>query len=235
MRLICFAHAGAAASAFSTWHKQLPEQIEVYAVQLPGREARRGEPFARDFAKLVQQLQNVLAPLHDRPVALFGYSLGSLLAFEYARGIARDAEHLIVGAGLAPQRPIEPSMAHLSDAEFLRELDKRYDGIPSLIRTDPELLAYFLPVIRADLDLRSTYRYREQPPLACPITALGGSRDPRVTPDEVAHWRSQTSAAFSSHIYPGGHLFITSALSQVLSLISRTLIPAENVAELSSS
>jgi surfactin synthase thioesterase subunit len=43
MRLFCFHNAGGSASFFTSWATALPTEIEVCAVQLPGREDRRGE------------------------------------------------------------------------------------------------------------------------------------------------------------------------------------------------
>ena len=227
LRLICFAHAGGAASAFGTWHRQLPAHIELRAVQLPGRDIRRKEPFVLDFDALIEQLQLALAPLHDRPVALFGYSLGGLLAFEYARALRRAARpgptHLLVGASRAPQRPTDPAIHKLAQADFIREVRSRYDGIPQAILADPELLAYFLPVIRADLALLASYTYRADDPLTCPITAFGGRDDPRITADEIARWAELTSAGFSTHMFQGGHFFITPSRDQVLTTLAQVL------------
>jgi medium-chain acyl-[acyl-carrier-protein] hydrolase len=230
LRLICFAHAGGGAGAFSTWHRQLPPQIELCAVQLPGRDLRRKEPFVLDMERLVEQLHVALAPLHDLPVALFGYSLGGLVAFEYARALRRAKRpgptQLIVCAARAPQQPADPAIHKLAQADFIREMGSRYDGIPRAVLDDPELLAYFLPVIRADLTLLASYRYRDEPPLACPITAFGGRDDHRITPKEIGFWTQQTSGAFGSRIFPGGHFFITSARDQVLGALVETLTAA---------
>ena len=234
LRLICFAHAGGGAGVFSTWHRALPSQIELCAVQLPGRDLRRKEPFILDLNRLVDELLVALAPMHDRPVALFGYSLGGLLAFEYARALRRAKQpgptQLIVGAARAPQRPPDPAIHKLAQADFVREMGARYDGIPRAVLDDPELLAYFLPVIRADLALLDSYRYRQEPALSCPITAFGGRDDKRITAQEVAFWEAQTSAAFSSRIFPGGHFFMTSARDQLLSALSQTLAAPRSTA-----
>ncbi len=40
LRLFCFPYAGAGASVFREWGKGLPEGVEAFAVQLPGREDR---------------------------------------------------------------------------------------------------------------------------------------------------------------------------------------------------
>src|SRR5205823_4265157 len=112
---------------------------------------------------LLAELLDGLAPAHDRYVALFGYSLGALLAFEYAREVRRigagEPDHLFVAARRAPQLPTDAPIARLSDAEFVRETTRRYDGIPKAILDDPDLLAYFLPAIRGDVTLLESHVY----------------------------------------------------------------------------
>src|SRR5439155_1489615 len=90
IRLFCFAYAGGTASMFRGWQERLPSHVEVCAVQLPGRESRIHEPPMTRMNQLVDSLVPVIAPLLDRPFALFGYSLGAAIAFETARGIKRE-------------------------------------------------------------------------------------------------------------------------------------------------
>src|SRR4051812_17390001 len=154
VRLLCFAHAGGSATAFATWHRELPKDIELCIVQLPGRDQRRDEPHRLDMKPLVVELLGLLAEAHDRRVALFGYSLGALIAFEYARAVRRagagEPDHLFVGARKGPRLQKDTPVSGLPDAGFIGEMTRRYEGIPKVILDDPELLAYFLPTIRAD-------------------------------------------------------------------------------------
>ena len=224
-RLICFAHAGGSASAYNTWHTHLSDSVEVCAVQLPGRYERGKQAFALQMDALTPQLMAALEPLEDRPFALFGYSLGAILAFEYARALRRAGRrqpyHLLVAAARAPHVPVESPIHHLPDASFLRELEDRYGGVPSAARADPQLLAYFLPVIRADLQLLASYRYRDEAPLACPLTALGGNTDVCVSAADLEQWRKHSTSSFESHVFPGGHFFITGSLQAAMSLVTR--------------
>jgi medium-chain acyl-[acyl-carrier-protein] hydrolase len=213
LRLLCFPHAGGSATAFATWHRDLPETVEVCAVQLPGRDERRTEARRTELAGLVAELVPALRELHDRPVALFGYSLGALVAFEYARALRRSGSpaprHLFVAARKAPQLPNDPPIHALPDAQFIREANRRYDGIPRVILDEPELLAYFLSIIRDDAKLFESYRYASDEPLACPITALAGTADPMVTRETLEPWATQTEGPFRTALFPGGHFFIT--------------------------
>jgi surfactin synthase thioesterase subunit len=209
------------------WGRLLPPEIEVHSVQLPGRETRRNEAPIVEMAHLQEQLATALASLHDRPVALLGYSLGALVAFEYARTLRRRGLpaplQLLVAASRAPQDSVHEPISHLPRPEFLRVITQRYDGIPKPILDDPELLDYFLPVLLNDLRLLEAYGYAEEAPLACPITAFGGTDDPRVTAQQLDAWAGQTSAGFQSRIFPGGHFFAATQRDAFLSAIGDAL------------
>src|SRR5579863_61378 len=84
MRLICFPYAGAGTSIFRNWAGHIPEDIEICAVQLPGKERRLGEPPSRRLPVVAADLAGLLAGTTTQPYSFFGYSLGALIAFELA-------------------------------------------------------------------------------------------------------------------------------------------------------
>src|SRR4051794_34726781 len=55
-RLFCFPHAGAGASAYRLWPNGLPTDLEVCAIQLPGRESRLREASLDSIPALVHAL-----------------------------------------------------------------------------------------------------------------------------------------------------------------------------------
>src|SRR3954464_7409954 len=56
LRLFCFHHAGGGPGVFRTWPDDLPAEVEVCPVLLPGREARRGEPCETNLDRLADHL-----------------------------------------------------------------------------------------------------------------------------------------------------------------------------------
>ena len=84
-RLLCFPHAGGSASYFFPLSSALAPEFDVYAVQYPGRQDRYKEPLVDDIDDMADQAYEALEPLIDAPVALFGHSMGAVLAFEVAR------------------------------------------------------------------------------------------------------------------------------------------------------
>src|SRR5438477_7054516 len=158
VKLLCFPYAGGPASAFRSWADVLPPDVDVWPVQLPGRGSRFREPLLREPDLLVTAIADGLRPHLDQPFALFGHSMGGLIAFELSRELRRRGwpgpRLLAVSGHEAPQRPDpDPPIAHLSDDLFLHEIRTRYDGIPDEVFAEKELLAVLLPVLRADVTL----------------------------------------------------------------------------------
>jgi medium-chain acyl-[acyl-carrier-protein] hydrolase len=221
VRLFCFPYAGAGASAYRAWQAALPPEIDVCAVQPPGRENRFREPAATSLPELVADAGRALPPLLDKPFAFFGHSLGALVAFELARLLRRREGllpiQLFVSACRAPQRPDpHPPLHGLPLGDFIREVGDRYDAIPAAVAENEELLQLVMPAVKADFEAFETYRYTEDAPLDCPIAALGGTHDHYATQEEIEDWRSQTRGAFRLRLHSGGHFFLQGAERAVL-------------------
>lgn len=229
LRLFCFPYAGGGATTVAAWPRELPGEIEVVAVQPPGREARLAEePFSRLDA-LVDAMARELAPLFDKPFAFFGHSNGALMAFELARKLRRDGRRMpaavIVSGRPAPQIVLtEPVIHDLPDAEFIQEL-RRFAGTPEELLANKELMALLMPLLRADFALGETYRFIPEPPLDVPFAAFGGERDAEVTPAHVEAWREQAAGEFTYTMFPGDHFFVNGDRELVLQELTRILRP----------
>lgn len=229
LRLFCFPHAGVGASAYRAWAGLVPDTVEVRAVQLPGRESRLREPCVTAMPALVEDVAAALEPLlFDRPFALFGHSMGALLAFETARRLARVPGaaplHLFASARRAPHLPARSRpIADLEEGAFLDEIRKRYDGVPREVLEEPDLLALLLPALRADLALIESYKFEAAAPLECPITVYGGADDLEARDDELSAWRVHTRGTFGLRMFPGSHFFIRSSTAAVTADLSGVL------------
>jgi medium-chain acyl-[acyl-carrier-protein] hydrolase len=221
LRLFCFHHAGAGASAFRPWIAPLGAAgVAVCAVQLPGRENRFLEPAHTRLAPLLEALLPQLEPHLRRPYALFGHSMGALVAFAAARALraagAPGPARLHVSGRIAPQLSDPRGRLHdLPDEDLLAEL-RVLGGVPAAVLDNRELMALQLPLLRADLAVNETYRHVAEAPLDVPITAFGGIDDPKVDEHELRGWARQTRAGFRLCLLPGGHFFVATALSLLL-------------------
>lgn len=226
LRLLCFPFAGGGTSVFRTWPDALPANVELLAVELPGRDTRFKEQPVAQLAPLVTALAGAVTPLLQAPFAIYGHSLGALLGFGLARELRRRSfrppMHLFVSGRRAPQLREPSPMYNLPDPEFLAAL-RRLGGIPDAVFQATELMAVYLPILRADITLSEAEVVAPEEPLACPITALGGLTDERASIDELDAWRVQTSAGFERETFPGGHFFLQSERTAFLGSLSRRL------------
>jgi medium-chain acyl-[acyl-carrier-protein] hydrolase len=210
--LLCFPYAGAGASVFRKWQPMLAPTVAVLPVQLPGRSTRLAERPRTRLLELAGEIAEALAPNLDCPYALFGYSLGALVAFEFARELRRRGApapgHFFACARRAPCLPETDGHVHdLPDAAFIEAVGARYEAIPAEVAAEPDLMGLLLPALRADFEMLETYVYRDEPPLDCPITAIAGIDDLRATAHEIEAWGRETRVAFSVRRFPGGHFF----------------------------
>nr|APD71699.1 type I polyketide synthase 5 [Streptomyces sp.] len=228
LRLICLPYAGGGASVFRQWGEWLPGHVEPWAVQLPGREDRLTEKPVDDLESVVDALEESLLPLLDRPFALFGHSMGAIVAWQLAGRLRARRDIVPSHVFVAGCRP--PNLARagrpwhrLPDAELVDEL-RRMRATPEEILSEPELLRLFLPTIRADLAVAETYPAPETRP-AGPVTAFAGAGDALVTPEQLRRWGELTDGPFDLEEFPGGHLFLTDNGKAVVEQIVRRIGP----------
>jgi surfactin synthase thioesterase subunit len=225
LRLLCLPYAGGGAAIFRAWPSLLPPDVEVCAIQLPGRESRFREPPRTDRQDLLDDMQEGVLPALTGRYAIFGHSLGALLGFDLAhrlRAAGRPPVHYFASGCRAPHMDPAEVRRHLSDEEFLASVSG-LNGIPPELVANEELMSLLLPVIRADFTLAETYRYEPRPPLDVPITAFAGVDDPEAGPARVAPWAEYTVARFQSHTLPGDHFFIQTAAAELLRLVGADL------------
>jgi surfactin synthase thioesterase subunit len=227
---LCFPHAGGGAALYRRWPALLPGELDLslYAVQPPGRENRIGEPAIRDLTVLVDALVEATRAQRAQPYALFGHSVGALVAFELTRALRRRGENLpsvlfVSGCGAPQQGCAERAYGELDDAAFVERL-RRFEGTPEGALENAELRALLLPTLRADLGLRDGYRCASEPPLVVPIVAFGGEDDPDVTTADLCAWSAQTCTSFRVKRFPGGHFFLKSAARELLVCVAEELV-----------
>lgn len=222
-RLFCFAHAGGGASFFRPWAAALPDHIELCAVQLPGREQRFAEPCFEALDPLLDALMPVVTPLLDRPFALFGHSLGALVAFELARRLeaaGTPPRGLAASAFRAPHLPAERLLSGLPEREFVAEI-AGLGGMPGELLGDAELLETILPALRGDFAMAERYRFAPGPRLTVPVAAMGGGADPWVSPAALGGWATHAGAGFRLRLFRGGHFYLVEERNAVIAELAR--------------
>ncbi|MFE3019121.1 thioesterase II family protein [Streptomyces sp. NPDC059256] len=226
IRLVCLPHAGGSAAYFLPFAHAFGARVDVLGVQYPGRQDRRREPCIDEMGALADAAFEALRPYLDRPVALFGHSMGATLGFELVRRIEAVADAQVVwlfaSGRRAPARHGGQLVHHFDDDRLLAEVTE-LDGTDARVLDDDELMRSALPAIRADYKAAETYRLMENVRLHCPITALAGASDPKVTLDEARAWRRHAAAGFELRVYQGGHFFLADHRDAIVHLVDERL------------
>jgi surfactin synthase thioesterase subunit len=229
LRLFCFAYAGGSASMYRSWHDWLAPAVEVVAVELPGRGTHIGEPPIDRMDALVERLLPAMRPLLDRPFALFGHSLGALVALEVSRALDAAGprpQHLFVAGMGAPHVRTDAVAIHgLPDREFLAAVGA-LNGTPPDVFADPELVKIFLDILRADFRLAERYDCRRPVRLRHAITAFGGVTDESVRRGDLEAWQEHTARQCVVRWLPGDHFFVREH-ERLITVMLRSLLRAD--------
>lgn len=231
-RLFCFPHAGGGAVTFNSWRKLAGPGLTLCPVQPPGRAERHQHQAHRSVASYVDDLLDAAGHQFTGTYALFGHSVGSIVAFELTKKLAAAGKplpvHLFVSGRAAPHLPdTRPQLRDLPTRALIPHL-RKMGGTPDLFLNDPELLEVFLPLLRADFTVNETYRHDGGARLPVPLTAFGGDRDPRADVAELREWGALTSGPFALHTYPGGHFYLEQHAAAMLDVIRSALAPGSS-------
>lgn len=223
LRLVCLPYAGGGASAYLPFTELLGDRVEVWGAQLPGRERRFVEPAPTEIAEVAGPLARAIADLVREPFALFGHSMGGLIAYEVTRLLERDGgpvpERLVVSAARPPHRVL-PGAPHELDDAGLVDWMTRLGGAPAELLANADLLGLLLPTLRADLTLCANFfASAEHDQVRVPITALAGDGDPLASAADVAQWERWTSGWFDLRVLVGGHFYLNDDPRAVLSAL----------------
>ncbi|MDE3721848.1 alpha/beta fold hydrolase [Nocardiopsis sp. N85] len=227
LTVVLFPHAGGSANFYREWSADLPEEYALLVVQYPGRETRMGEPPVDRMEDLAEGAVAAIEECVSGPYALFGHSMGALVAYESTRRLAKGPlgapVRLFASARCAPGREGPTAGVHLLDDDGLVAVIEALGGTPPGVLADHGLRSLVLPAVRGDYRLVDTYRPTAPAPVDVPVTALAGADDPSVTPEEVAAWAETTTRGHVLEVLPGDHFFPVRHRAEVLRILARDL------------
>ncbi len=225
-RLFCFPYAGGNARMFREWHDWCGPEVEVVAIELPGRGFNSRSPLINDMSTMIERLLQVIDPLLDKPFALFGHSMGALISFELSRALrasGRKTPLRLFASGMrAPHLWGGNKIHSLPDHEFVEAL-RTLNGTPAEVLSDSSLLEMFIPVLRADLRLSETYQFTPGTPLQHPITVFGGIGDVTTPSERLHEWQRHTRSSCTVRLLEGDHFFIQQSAHLVAASILKSL------------
>ncbi|MEV7979520.1 alpha/beta fold hydrolase [Streptomyces sp. NPDC086519] len=226
IRLVCLPFAGAGASFFREWQPLLPEDMDIVPVQLPGREERFVEPPLTDVHSAADAAADEVAGSLEgaSQVMVFGHSLGAVLAFELVRRLAATGTvpltGLFVSGSPGPWSGRTQRATGLDDDAFIARI-RGFAGYTHPALEIPEMRELLLPLLRADVEMHENYRPRSAEPLTVPVTSLRGRSDELVTAAQAAAWSDVTRGGFTTAELDGGHMYLTTEATRLLTLIGK--------------
>lgn len=212
-RLFCFASAGGSAEIYRPWQEYFGQSLQICPVELPGRGRRLGEPFSASLADAASQIAEAIREMANGPFALFGHSLGSILALETARLLESQSlplTCLFVSSYGAPHRYREDKGLYLASNVALVDEMRRYGNTPEEVLANGEFLQYMLPILRDDYRLLETHICDPLPLLDASIRVCAGDAEPDVNAEALGWWKELTRASCTISIFPGDHFYFQS-------------------------
>ncbi len=239
LQLFCIPHAGGSSAPYYRWRRIMPEDVLVTPIELAGHGRRLSEDLFDDAYAAARDVAHQIQAHRDPsvPYAIWGHSMGSLLAYE-AYFVFREwgavlPLHIVFSGRGAPQNTGTRTKysAILDDEQFIAAI-QGYGGSTREALAAPELRKLFLPVLRADFKLCEGYTWRPRHHrMACDITVVNGRDDPSVNPAAVTEWARLSSGRTRFLEAPGDHFFCFQGdevvLQTVRGLLARIPVPTQ--------
>jgi surfactin synthase thioesterase subunit len=233
VRLYCIPYAGAGATVYSPWASAIPGDIDVIGVQLPGKGRRMGEKPLTEMGQMADGIAEAILNEPPGPLGVFGHSMGSWLGLEVVKRLEAGGACPLCFFASGRQAPavgeLQPSISHLDDRAFVEAVNERYGGLPPEVLSNPEILATFLPVLRADFVALENARPDPSETIRTPVVGMVGRSDPNVSVEHMLPWSETTSGPFEVQVFSGGHFYFTddpAPLHRKLTSILRTSLGA---------
>ncbi|MEU1041041.1 alpha/beta fold hydrolase [Streptomyces sp. NPDC005907] len=226
LRLFVLHHAGGSHVLYRHWPSALPPTWDVRLLDAPGHGLLLDLPPIGDAGRLADFLLDGMEAELTCPYALFGHSMGALVAYEITRRAAGRGLPPPVWVGVSARpapRPAGPGPRYheLPDAELRARL-KQLGGTPDEVFEDPGLWSVFAPVIRADLRLVENWRPADDAAaLPVALSAYAGAGDHFTAPQAMAAWAQHTEHFLGLRVLDGGHFYFQDDPGPLLRHIER--------------
>lgn len=229
MRLFCLPYAGGSEAIYYNWEKYLDSSIKLNTIELKGRGRRFNEIFYETLDEAVEDiLRNIKDKIKDEEYAIYGHSMGSILAYELYYKICNEnvkmPKHIFFSGYKAPSIPRKEKQIYLlPDEEFIKEVIE-LGGTPQEIVDNEELLQFFTPILRNDFKILEKYIYQEKKDkIQCDISILNGKEDD-IALEELLAWKKHGNKGVKVYNLKGNHFFINTNVENITKIINTTLV-----------
>ena len=223
--LVCFPHAGGAASAFYPFVSELTQEWHLLIAQYSGRGSRYSEPLNSSLMQTVEEITHALKDYQNRELIFFGHSMGAKIAFEVAASLHHKPKLLIASCSPPPDRfsGHRPPSHDYSDAvlsEYLRSLG----GTVADLLENKEIMELVLPIIRADFQSLNSYTSSViNKRVDVPIIGLVADQDTSADSTLVQRWKNWTSRGYATLSVTGNHFYFQNTEIGLAAYIQRAL------------
>lgn len=225
LHLYCFHDAGGSSSLYHEWDG-LNDEIELRAIELPGRGNRNGEPAVADMMQLVKSLATEIS-LHSptTPFAFFGHSMGGAIAYEVMKELRsrNNSLPLMLFTSSTPAL-FSYNRSELSNQMDEEKLIERFPHLSAEIIKDERLRQEFIQIMREDLALLDSYQYKSTKPFELPIVSIRGEEDSSVSLEQILLWGNETTRPHEVIERPGGHRYLIDDQTYICNLINDMLL-----------
>lgn len=216
---------------YMRWKKLLLPWIRVTPIELPGRGKRLDEIPQENYQGLIEILSEEIAQAGQERYALFGHSMGALLAY----GVTHQLRHfravsplmLLVSGCAAPARQDSERYHKIrTEAALIADLHKQ-GGTPVEIFNNSELLSMTLDLLRIDYRVCGSFQYARKAPLSIPIHCFGGIAD-TISTDDLSQWRQESDQLVTLDWLEGGHFFLRQSEERFIAALKKRLLQSQN-------
>lgn len=223
--LFCLPYAGGNKYSYTGFQKFAPPHIELIPLDLPGRGKRLNEECLTTSAQMVADILPVIRENAGHPYAIYGHSLGSLLAYLVTHKIVEEnlplpKRLILTGRGGASVKRTDTPRYQLPKEAFIEAL-REMGGMDDVLESE-ELMEFFEPILRADLQAAETYEYQASLPFDVPITVMIGDKE-GITEEDASAWQKETTQPIDLNILPGNHFFIFDHEQEIMKRIGEQL------------
>jgi len=233
IRLFCFPYAGGSSSVYNKFNRFLDPKIEIIPIEYKGRGKRTNEEFYTNISCAIDDIYNeVVRHISDYEFAVFGHSMGSVIAYEVCKkireNIGREPVHIFVSGRYPPHIDKKGRLLHiLPDESFIEEIIK-IGGTPKEVFENRDFSQLFTPILRADYKLIELYSFNDDIiRFNSGMSVFSGKNDSIVNKNELFEWQKYSVYGINIYEFDGGHFFINNYNKEIADIINGTL--ADNI------
>jgi surfactin synthase thioesterase subunit len=222
MQVFFLPFAGANVNSYQPLTQYLNDDFDCQVIELPGRGSRFSEPLLEDIDSMISFCaEEILERRNDAPWALFGHSLGAVLAMMVCDSDtfrSNPPEWLILSGRAAPGMVVSDIVRYQLPREALLKDLISMGGLQPDLLDHPELIDLIVPILRADFRAIETFDFISAPKLDVPLIVIGGTTD-CISESQLNEWQHYTTKSCSIKMLPGGHFFIFQNVHLLVNLI----------------